>query len=86
MAKVLKGLDFAVAYLDDLCIFSETLEDHKKHTDIIFQRLREHNLKLKLKKCQFLQPNTEYLGFIVGEDGIRPNPDKVKAIRSVPVP
>ena len=60
---VLQGLeDFACAYLDDVIIFSETAEEHKKHIETIFSRLREHiNLKLKLKKCTgcFFQKETE---------------------------
>ena len=54
---------FATAYLDDLLIFSESLEEHVKHISIIFMKLRQHNLKLKLKKCSFLKTETNYLGF-----------------------
>ena len=46
--------DFATAYLDDIMIFSETLEKHLEHLGIIFDKLRQHRLKLKLKKCSFL--------------------------------
>ena len=46
---VLQGLgDFAIAYLDDILVFSPTLEDHLQHLDTIFERLRKHDLKLKL--------------------------------------
>lgn len=87
MSVVLQGLnEFAIAYLDDILIFSSTLEDHLKHLDMIFDRLRKHDLRLKLKKCSFLQLETNYLGFIVDRDGIRPDPKKVEAIRSLPVP
>lgn len=86
MSKVLEGLDFVVAYIDDIVIFSKTELEHQQHLKIVFQRLREHNLKLKLKKCKFMQPKTEYLGFVIDENGISPNPDKVKAIKSLPVP
>ena len=87
MSVVLQGLgDFAIAYLDDILDFSPTLEDHLQHLDTIFDRLRKHDLKLKLKKCNFLESETNYLGFIIGKDGIKPDPKKVEAIRSLPIP
>ena len=51
MQEVLAGLDdFAPAYFDDIVIFSETENDHLKHIQTTFDRLRQHKLKLKLKK------------------------------------
>ena len=86
MAIVLQGLPFATAYLDDILIFSETLEDHLSHLETVFNRLRQHGLKLKLKKCSFLQSETHYLGFIINVKGISPDPAKVEAIQSLPTP
>ncbi len=87
MAVVLDGVsDFATAYLDDILIFSPTFEEHLKHLDIIFGRLRSHRLKLKLKKCSFVQAETNYLGFIINDSGIKPDQKKVEAIRSLPIP
>ena len=87
MLVVLQGLgDFAIAYLDDILVFSPTLEDHSQHLDTIFDKLRKHDLKLKLKKCNFLESETNYLGFIIGKDGFKPDPKKVEAIRSLPIP
>ena len=86
MAVVLQGIGtFSIAYLDDILVFSPTLEDHLKHLDIVFDRLRQHDLKLKLKKCMFLESETQYLGFIINKDGIKPEPKKVEAIRSLTV-
>ena len=87
MSVVLQGLgDFAVAYLDDILSFSPTLEDHLKQLDMIFGRLRKHDLRLELKKCNFLEFETNYLRFIIGHEGIKPDSRKVEAIRSLPVP
>lgn len=87
MSVVLQGLhSFALAYLDDILIFSKTVEDHRKHIQTVFQRLREHGLKLKAKKCSFLKEQTRYLGFVIDSDGIRPDSDKVDVIRSLPNP
>ena len=54
--------------------------------DAIFDRLRKHDWKLKLKKCNFLESETNYLGFIIGKGGIKPDPKKVEALRSLPIP
>ena len=87
MAIVLQGLNhYATAYLDDILIYSETLEDHLIHLQNVFDRLREHGLKLKLKKCSFLQSETHYLGFIIYSRGIQPDPQKIEAIKSLPSP
>ena len=77
---------FAMAYLDDIMVFSETLEEHLQHLNLIFVKLRKHKLKLKLKKCNFLKSETSYLGFMTSEDGIKPDEKKIDAIRSLPVP
>ena len=87
MSIVLAELDkFAIAYLDDILIYSATLEEHIVHIQQVFDRLRQHALKLKLKKCHFLQSETNYLGFVVNENGIKPDPKKVEAIQSITVP
>ena len=78
--------NFATAYLDDIMIFSETLERHLEHLGIIFDKLRQHRLKSNLKKCSFLIRETHYLGFIISEDGIKPDDKKIEAIRSLPAP
>ena len=60
MPVVSQGCDrFATAYLDDIMIFGAALEEHVHHLKIIFGKLRQHNLRLKLKRCSFLQ--LEYL-------------------------
>ena len=52
----------------------------------MFSRLKSHGLKLKLKKCSFLQKQTNYLGFVIDSEGIRPDTKKVEAIKSLPTP
>ena len=83
MNRVLEGLtDFSVAYLDDILIYPETLTDHLRHIQLVLDRLREHNLRLKLKTCSFLKKETNYLGF-VNEIDIQPEQNKINVIRSL---
>ena len=72
MSIVLQGLGhFATAYLDEIFIYSETVEQHLHHLQQVFDRLREHGLKFKLKKCSFLRSETTYFGFIISSEGIK---------------
>lgn len=52
----------------------------------VFQRLRDVNLKIQLDKCEFLRKEVAYLGHIITKDGVKPNPDKINAIRKYPLP
>ena len=84
--EVLKGLShFMIAYLDDI-IFSKTEKEHLQHLEIIFQRLCEAELKLKWSKCSFMKLHIEYLGHLISESGIEQMPDKLSAIKDMPVP
>ena len=58
---------FAMAYLDDMLVFSKTPEEHLVHQQQVMDRLRKHNLKIKLPKCQFMKDETKYLGFIINK-------------------
>ena len=87
MNEVLNGLDdYATSYLDDVLIWSNSLSEHLSHIRQVFDRFRQHNLKLKLKKCNFLQKETTHLGFVISKQGVKPDENKVKAIRSLPPP
>ena len=87
ISDVLKGLShFAIAYLDDIIIFSKTEEEHLQHLEIIFQRLRKARLMLKRSKCSFMKLHIEYLGHLISENGIEPMPDKLSAIKEMPAP
>ena len=87
MNIVLQGCEeFAMAYLDDVLIFSKNPEEHLRHIETIFERIRQHGLTLKLKKCAFFKEETEYLGFVISKDGVKPDPKKVEAIRDLPEP
>ena len=79
MNKVLNGIHFTLAYLDDVIIFSETEEKHLKHFQIVFTRLKQANLKLKKSKCAFFQKELYYLGHILTTDGIKPQTENNKS-------
>ena len=80
MNEVLKGLIGVICqvYLDDIIIYSLTLEDHIKHVKIVVDRLKQHNLKIKLSKCKIAQTKIEYLSHVISYGSIQPSPNKVK--------
>jgi hypothetical protein len=83
MNSVLTGiLDvFVTAFVDDILIYSETLEEHEKHVKEVLKRLREAGLQVSLSKCEFHKKETKFLGFIIGVDGIRVDPGKIRVIQ-----
>ena len=78
--------DFLTAYLDDLLIYSENELDHEIHVRKVLTRLREVGLQADIKKCEFHVRKTKYLGFIVGEDGIEVDPEKISVLKNWQVP
>ena len=69
------------AYVDDIVVKSRKTDDLVTDLKIAFNCLRAKGVKLNLKKCVFGVPRGMLLGFIVSQRGIKPNPEKVKAIR-----
>ena len=72
--------EFAVWYIDDICIFSCTWDDHLSHLDVILTKLREANLTLQLVKCVFAAPSCDFLGHHVAEGIISPQKAKTEAV------
>ena len=75
-----------IVYLDDILVFSKNDADHEKHVRQVLQRLRENKLYARSSKCTFFTDTIEYLGHVIGPDGIKPNPSLVKAIVTFPQP
>ena len=71
---------FVVVYLDDIVIFSDNMEDHKRHLALVFEALKKNQLYLKKSKCMFAQTEIPFLGHIVGPGYIRMEPSRIKAI------
>ena len=86
MTGVLKDLPFAMAYLDDIIIYSSTPEEHLEHIKTVFEKLRHAKLSMKLSKCHFFTKEIQYLGHILGTEGIKPVPTKTEAIKAMHPP
>ncbi len=72
--------DFVVIYIDDILIYSSSLEEHAEHLRKVFQRLRENKLYAKLEKCEFEVTEVDFLGHRITQEGLKMDDHKVKAI------
>ncbi|UYV63704.1 hypothetical protein LAZ67_2005371 [Cordylochernes scorpioides] len=84
--EVLQGLDFAYAYIDDVLIASDSENQHVSHLQQLFGHLRDYGLTINETKCTFGQPSVKFLGFIITNAGISPDPQRVQAIKDTPIP
>lgn len=75
-----------VVYLDDILIFSTSIQEHIDSIYKIFERLRKYNLKLQIDKCKFFGKETEYLGHVLTREGIKPNEKKINTIKNLRLP
>lgn len=84
LAKI-KGTECLV-YLDDVVVYSETIEEHAERLSHVLSVFKNANLKVNLKKCQFAQRSVNYLGHVVTATGVKPDPEKIQAVKNFPVP
>ncbi|EFA12120.1 Retrovirus-related Pol polyprotein from transposon 17.6-like Protein [Tribolium castaneum] len=88
MDNILRGIQNkkCFVYLDDIIIFSTSLEEHIVRLKEVFERLRNANFKIQLDKSEFLRKEVAYLGHIITPEGVKPNPEKIKAVMKYPIP
>ncbi|CAA7050323.1 unnamed protein product [Microthlaspi erraticum] len=86
--KVLRAYisKFVVVYFDDILIYSKNLNDHLKHLELVLKSLRKEGLYANLKKCTFCTNELVFLGFVVSEQGLRVDEEKIKALKEWPTP
>ena len=80
------NLIYCLIYLDDLIMFSWTAEKHLHSLCIVFDRLREYNLKLKLSKCSLFKEQINYLAHQVSKQGVQPSDANLRAITECTLP
>ena len=86
MDIVLQGFSVVRVYIDDVVVFSKSLDEHVRHLKEVFIRISKHHLKVKLSKCHFAEPSIQLLGHIVGTNGISVDEMKITAIKDTPIP
>lgn len=84
--EIADEIEGVLVYMDDIVIFAGTLKRHMEILIMVFDRIREKNLKIKTKKSKFLLVQVVYLGFIISSEGLKTDPKKVEAIVKFPTP
>ena len=79
-------LQILLVYLDNIIVYSDNIADHLKRLERVFQKLREHGLKIEAEKCQFFQSRVKYLGHVVLVEGVATDPAKTEAVLQWPTP
>ena len=77
---------FVIVYLDDICVFSKTPEEHLEHVRKVLDLLRQEKLVGKLSKCEFGISSMDFLGHVVSDQGVATDPEKIKSVQEWPTP
>jgi len=77
---------FILIFIDDILVYSSSIEEHKGHLHIVLQTLRENQLFTKFNKCEFFKDQIQYLRHVISSEGIALDPEKIETIMNWPVP
>ena len=72
--------EICTPYLDDIIVYSKSFQDHINHLRKVFQRIREHGVKLKPKKCKLFRREVNFLGRVVSAEGYKFNPATIAPV------
>lgn len=87
LEKILRKHDaYCTFYFDDILVFSKTEEEHLVHVEQVLVALNEGGLKINIDKCEFFKHEVKFLGYVINNDGITMDPERLKEITNYPRP
>lgn len=86
MNSMIQNVPNAMVYIDDIIIYSNTINEHLNHLENVFKKLKDHALSIQLDKTEFFKNEIPFLGYIVTPEGLKTNPSKIEAITKLPYP
>ena len=84
--EILNGIEGDVCMMDDVLVFGKDKEEHNRRLEMVLRKLSESKITLNREKCEFAQPEVKFLGQIIDQNGVHPDPLKVKAVTDMPPP
>ena len=79
-------LEILLVYLDDIIVYSRSIQEHLQRLEIVFCKLQQHGLKLEASKCAFFKKEVKFLGHVVSSKGVQTDPAKVESVKQWPKP
>ncbi|XP_055695953.1 uncharacterized protein K02A2.6-like [Lutzomyia longipalpis] len=83
---MLAGINNVIVYFDDICVATQTEQENLVVVKKVLQRLENFGFHVRMEKCKFFSSEIKFLGIVVDESGLHPDPEKVAAIRDMPAP
>ncbi|KAK3507847.1 hypothetical protein QTP70_001407 [Hemibagrus guttatus] len=75
-----------IAYIDNILVYSTSMEDHVRQVREVLTRLQRHHLYVKLEKCEFHRTTVTFLGYVISRQGVKMDVVKVRAVTEWPAP
>ena len=86
MDQMLEGIEGATAIMDDILIAGRDMKHHDQILHQVIERATSYNLRLNYEKCHIRQPSVRYIGHLITAEGLKPDPEKIKAVAEMPDP
>lgn len=86
MDGVLREVQFVMVYIDDVFIFSKSIEEHLEHCRQVFEKIGQAGLTFRVSNCSFVHPETTLLGHFVNPGGVQVDIEKIEDILGAPAP
>ena len=86
MSHILSGLPGVVCMIDDILVFGQSQQEHDQRLESVLQRLTKAGITLNSGKCEFSKRSVKFLGHVIDEAGIHPDPGKIQAIQKLQAP
>ena len=86
MEEILMDIPGVVCQMDDILVTAKSQEEHDCYLEMVLDRLQKAGLTLNTAKCEFSKTSVKFLGHIIDETGVRPDPEKISAIQKIKTP
>ena len=85
-AEIINGLENCERVMDDTLIYDDNLDDHYQRVRGFLQKCRDNNITLNQDKFQFAKQELNFVGYVIGQNGLKVDPEKIESIKNFPTP